>query len=211
MKSSSAPPLLSHSLNSAHSSLAVLWSILAERRHSDLSTNNPGATSFKPETNYSAPLIILIIMTTSWSTCLVFQKLVVSAHRQILGMASIVCVLVKICVSSISLYKLDPDKLTTPFESAHQFTLVCTVSDSKTVLGCHYNSCSNHSFVLTNSYLDLSLFRAVFSLSGLFLPLLYTDLCLLQPWSKMFFLFCERFESAAVTIGTLPRCWTLPP
>ena len=117
----------------------------------------------------------------------------------------------KICVSHISVYKLDPDKLTTPFESAHQFTLVCTVSDSKTVLGCHYNSCSNHSFVLTNSYLDLSLFRAVFSLPGLFLPLLYTDLCLLQPWSEMFFLFCERFESAAVTIGTLPRRWTLPP
>ena len=115
-------------------------------------------------------------------------------------------------MSRISLYKLDPDKLTTPFESAHQFTLVCTVSDSKTVLGCHYNSCSNHSFVLTNSYLDLSLFRAVFSLPGLFLPLLYTDLCLLQLWSEMFFcLFSERFESAAVTIGTLPRRWTLPP
>ena len=120
---------------------------------------------------------------------------IVSAHRRILGMASVVCVLVKICVSSISLYKLDPDKLTTPFESAHQFTLVCTVSGSKTVPGCHYNSCSNHSFVLTDfSYLRL--FSAVFSLSGHSLPLLYTDLC---------------FESAAVTIGTLPRCWTLPP
>ena len=59
--------------------------------------------------------------------------IIVSAHRLILGMASVVCVLVKICVSSISLNKLDPDKLTTPFESAHQFTLVCTVSDSKTV------------------------------------------------------------------------------
>ena len=33
-------------------------------------------------------------------------------------MVSIVCVSVKICVSSMSLYKLDPDKLTTPFESA---------------------------------------------------------------------------------------------
>ena len=76
--------------------------------------------------------------------------LIVSAHRRILGMASVVCVLVKICVSSISLYKLDTDKLTTPFESAHQFTLVCTVSDSKTVPGCHYNLCSNHSFVLTD-------------------------------------------------------------
>ena len=75
---------------------------------------------------------------------------IVSAHRQILGMASVVCVLVKICVSSISLYKLDTDKLTAPFESAHQFTLVCTVSDSKTVPGCHYNLCSNHSFVLTD-------------------------------------------------------------
>ena len=98
----------------------------------------------------------------------------------------------KICVSRIPLYKLDPDKLTTPFESAHQFTLVCTVSDTETVLGCHYNSCSNHSFVLTNSYLDLSLFRAVFSLPGLFLPLLYTDLCLLQPWSEMLFFFVLR-------------------
>ena len=75
---------------------------------------------------------------------------IVSAHRRILGMASVVCVLVKICVSSISLYKLDTDKLTAPFESAHQFTLVCTVSDSKTVPGCHYNLCSNHSFVLAD-------------------------------------------------------------
>ena len=134
---------------------------------------------------------------------------IVSAHRRILGLASVVCVLVKICVSSISLYKLDTDKLTTPFESAHQFTLVCTVSDSKTVPGCHYNLCSNHSFVVTDS--SLCLFRAVFSLPGHSLPLLYTDLCLLQLWSRTFFLLCERFESAAVTIGTLPRCWTLPP
>ena len=67
--------------------------------------------------------------------------IIVSAHRRILGMASVVCVLVKICVSSISLYKLDTDKLTAPFESAHQFTLVCTVSDAKTVPGCHYNLC----------------------------------------------------------------------
>ena len=65
-------------------------------------------------------------------------------------MGLVVCVLVKICVSSISLYKLDPDKLTTSFKSAHQFTLVCKVSDSKTVPGCHYHSCSNHSFVLTD-------------------------------------------------------------
>ena len=90
-------------------------------------------------------------------------------------MALVVCALVKICVSSISLYKLDPDKLTTPFESAYQFTLVCTVLDSKTVPGCHYDSCLNHSFVLTNSY--LTLFRAVFSLPEHSLPLLYTDLC----------------------------------
>ena len=124
-------------------------------------------------------------------------------------MASIVCVLVKICVFSISLYKIDTDKQTAPFKSAHQFTLVCTVSDSKTVPGCHYNLCSNHSFVLTDiSY--LTLFRAVFSLAGHSLPLLYTDLCLLRPWSRAFFLFNERFKSAAVTIGTLLRCWTRP-
>ena len=79
-----------------------------------------------------------------------FSSTIVSAHRRILGMASVVCVLVKICVSSISLYKLDADKLTAPFESAHQFTLVCTVLDSKTVPGCHYNLCSNHSFLLTD-------------------------------------------------------------
>ena len=42
-------------------------------------------------------------------------------------------------MSSISLNKLDTDKLTTPFESAHQFTLACTVSDFKTVPGCHYS------------------------------------------------------------------------
>ena len=107
--------------------------------------------------------------------CLLWKS---TAHRLILGMVSVVCVLVKICVSSISLYKLDA---TAPFESAHQFTLVCTVSDSKTVSGCHYNLCSNHSFVLTE------LFRAVFSLPGHSLPLLYTDLCLLRPWSRAFF------------------------
>ena len=45
-------------------------------------------------------------------------------------------------MSCISLHKLEPDKLTTPFESAYQFTLACTVSDSKTVPGCHYNFCS---------------------------------------------------------------------
>ena len=85
-----------------------------------------------------------------FQVCHIFCIRPVSAHRRILGMASVVCVLVKICVSSISLYKLDTDKLTAPFESAHQFTLVCTVSDSKTVPGCHYNLCSNHSFVLTD-------------------------------------------------------------
>ena len=73
-------------------------------------------------------------------------SLIVSAHRRELGMVSVVCVLVKIRVSSISLYKLDTDKLTTSFESAHQFTLVCTVSDSKTVPGCHYNPCSKSQF-----------------------------------------------------------------
>ena len=67
------------------------------------------------------------------------------------------------CVSSISLNKLDPDKLTIPFKSAHQFTLVCKVSDSKTVRpGCHYNSCSKAQFCSHSP------------------PLLYTDLCLVQ-------------------------------
>ena len=78
------------------------------------------------------------------------QVVIVSAHRRILGMASVVYVLVKICLSSISLYKVDPDKLTTPFESAHQFTVVCTISNSKTVPGCHYIHAQNHSFVLTD-------------------------------------------------------------
>ena len=114
-------------------------------------------------------------------------------------------------MSCISLYKLDPDKLTTPFESAHQFTLVCTVSDSKTVLGCHYNSCSNHSFVLTNSYLDLSLFRAVFSLPGLFLPLLYTDLCLLQPWSEMFFFVLRVLRKCSCHDRDSPSTLDPPP
>ena len=38
---------------------------------------------------------------------------------------------------------------------------------------------------LTNS--SLCLFRAVFSLPGHSLPLLYIDLCLLRPWSRTFF------------------------
>ena len=100
-------------------------------------------------------------------------------------MASVVCVLVKICVSSISLYKLDTDKLTAPFESPHQFTLVCTVSDSRTVQDCHYNLCSNHSFVLTDYILHLFV-QSGFLTPGHSLPLLYTDLCLLQLWSRTF-------------------------
>ena len=84
------------------------------------------------------------------TSCDVTVWIIVSPHRRILGMASVVCVLVKICVSSISLYKLDTDKLTALFESAHQFTLVRTVSNSKTVPGCQYNLCSKHSVVLTD-------------------------------------------------------------
>ena len=126
-------------------------------------------------------------------------------------MASVVCVLVNICVSSISLYKVDPDELTKPFESAHQFTLYAQFQTPKPFQVVTTIHAQNHSFVLTDfSYLRL--FRAVFSLPGHSLPLLYTDLCLLQPWSRaFFFLFCERFESAADMIGTLPPCWTLPP
>ena len=133
----------------------------------------------------------------------------VSAHRRILGLASVVCVLVKIRVSSISLYKLDTDKLTAPFESAHQFTLVCTVSVSKTVPGCHYNLCSNHSFVLTNSY--LCLFRAFFSLPGHSLPLVYTDLCLLQPWSEMFFFVLRALRKCSCHDRDSPALLDPPP
>ena len=99
-------------------------------------------------------------------------------------MASVVCVSIKICVSSISLYKLNPDKLTTPFELAHQFTLLCIHSDFKLFLVVTKIHARNHSFVLTNSY--LTLYRAVVSLPGHSLPLLFTDLCLLQLWSDIF-------------------------
>ena len=44
-----------------------------------------------------------------------------------------------------------------------------------------------------------------------FRKLLDTSLNFKLPWAKEFFLFSERFENAADTIGTLPRCWTLPP
>ena len=128
-------------------------------------------------------------------------------------MASVVCVLVKICVSSISLYKLDPDKLTTPFESAHQFTLVCTVSDSKTVPGCRPLAtihAQNHSSVLTDfSYLRL--FRAVFSLPGHSLPLLYTDLCLLQPWSRAFFFVLRALRKCSCHDRDSPSMLDPPP
>ena len=81
--------------------------------------------------------------------------------------------------------KLGTDKLTAPFESAHQFTLVCSF---------RLQNCSRLSlqFMLksqfcsdSNSY--LTLFRVGFSLPGHSLPLLYTDLCLLRPWSRAFF------------------------
>ena len=109
----------------------------------------------------------------------------------------------------ISLYKLDTDKLTAPFESAHQFTLVCTVSDSKTVPGCHYNSCSNHSFVVTDS--SLCLFRAVFSLPGHSLPLLYTDLCLLRPWSRTFFFVLRALRKCSCHDRDSPSMLDPPP
>ena len=53
-------------------------------------------------------------------TCIPY---IVSTHRRILGMASVVCVLVKVCVSSISLYKLDPDNSTSIYPSMHSFRL----------------------------------------------------------------------------------------
>ena len=124
-------------------------------------------------------------------------------------MASVVCVLVKTCVSSISLYKLDTATLTAPFESAHQFTLVCTISDSKTVPGCHYNLCSNHSFVVTDS--SLCLFRAVFSLPGHSLPLLYIDLCLLRPWSRTFFFVLRALRKCSCHDRDSPALLDPPP
>ena len=60
----------------------------------------------------------IALMTSLYLTMVVtfvVCSIVVSAHRQILGMASVVCVLVKICASSVSLDKLDPDKLTNHF------------------------------------------------------------------------------------------------
>ena len=45
----------------------------------------------------------------------------------------------------------------------------------------------------------LALFRAVFSLLGHSLPLLYTDLCLLQPWSDM-----HVFLHLAIGVRYLP-------
>ena len=84
-----------------------------------------------------------VLVINELNTCICYVNITlyieISCIHPLLGMASVVCVLVKICVSSISLYKLDTDKLTAPFESAHQSTLVGTVSDSKTVPGCHYN------------------------------------------------------------------------
>ena len=131
---------------------------------------------------------------------LLMGRRIVSAHRRILGMASVVCVLFKICVSSISLYKLDSDKLTAPFGSAHQFTL------------------SMHSFRLQNCS-RLSLQFMLKSQSERFSHSLDTlcPRCTLicaycdRGQGRCFFLFFERFESAAVTIRTLPRRWTLPP
>ena len=149
------------------------------------------------------------IQLYSHQVCAIFYVDIVSAHRRILGLASVVCVLVKIRVSSISLYKLDTDKLAAPFESAHQFTLVCTVSDSKTVPGCHYNLCSNHSFVVTDS--SLCLFRAVFSLPGHSLPLLYTDLCLLQLWSRTFFFVLRALRKCSCHDRDSPALLDPPP
>ena len=133
-------------LSKADYSMALSYKYTVRYIDDLLTFNNPSfegniATIYPPE--------LTLKKTTESSNRLSYLD-IVSAHRRILGMASVVCVLVKICMSSISLYKLDTDKLTTPFESAHQFTLVCTVSDSKTVPGCHYNLCSNHSFVLTD-------------------------------------------------------------
>ena len=59
-------------------------------------------------------------------------------------------------------------------------------------------------FRLTNFY--LTLFRAVFSLPGCSLPLLYTDLCLLQLWSDMFF-FVWQLESVPAALEFECECF----
>ena len=148
------------------------------------------------------------IILSCRTECIRHETNIVSAHRRILGMASVVCVSVKIYVSSISLYKLDPDKLTTCVHHLNQhinLPYYAQFQTPKPFLVVTTIHAQNHSFILTDfSY--LTLFRAVFSLPGHSLPLLYTDLCLLQPSSRAFFLcvLSERFESAAVTVGTLP-------
>ena len=67
--------------------------------------------------------------------------------------------------------------------------LECKISDSKTVPGCHYNLCWNHSFVLTPAKR-----RFFYSLDTLSPCCTLTDLCLLQQRSKAYF-FVWRLES----------------
>ena len=73
--------------------------------------------------------------------------------------------------------------------------------------GCHYNSCSNQNFVLTNFCLDLNLFRAVFSLPGFSLSLLYIDLCLLQLWLETFFMFGDMSTSPTAALEVDCECF----
>ena len=103
------------------------------------------------------------------------------------------CVLVEICVSSISLYKLDTDKLTAPFESAHQFTLVCTVSDSKTVPGCHYIKSQFCSDLLTPPFVCSERFSH--------------SLDTLYPWCTLICAYCDRGQGRFIfVLRALRKC-----
>ena len=64
-------------------------------------------------------------------------------------------------------------------------------------------------FWLTNS--SLCLFRAVFSLPGHSLPLLYTDLCLLQPWSRAFFFVLRALRKCSCHDRDSPSMLDPPP
>ena len=59
----------------------------------------------------------------------------------------------------------------------------------------------------------LTLFRAVFSLPGHSLPLLYTDLCLLRPWSRAFFFvfFLRALRKCSCHDRDSPSMLDLPP
>ena len=77
-----------------------------------------------------------------WLLYCMKKRSIVSAHRQLLGLALVVCLKQNMCVPYVTL-----EARSRQTNYAIQIsTSIHPILDSKTVPGCHYNSCSKSQF-----------------------------------------------------------------